>query len=114
MISNNLIENVRNTDIRPGIKTDHSAIAITFQLYKEPNRGPGHWKFNNSFLEDENLLQEMNSNLRVWLGDPSIMDQQVKWEWIKFKVRESAMKFAKEKSRLKKDIHVELLILQIN
>ena len=45
----------------------------------------------------------MNSNLQVWLGDPSIMDQQVKWEWVKFKVRESAMKFAKEKSRLKKD-----------
>ncbi len=45
----------------------------------------------------------MNSNLQVWLGDPSIIDQQVKWEWIKFKVRESAMKFAKEKSRLNKD-----------
>ena len=40
-------------DIIPGIRTDHSAILINMQLQKEAVKGPGHWKFSNSYLKDE-------------------------------------------------------------
>lgn len=58
---------------------------------------------NNSYLENELFVQEMNNNLHIWLSDQLINDLQVKWGWIKFKVRESTKKWAEEKSRLKKN-----------
>ena len=97
LISNNLFEYVANTDIIPGLRTDHSAIIIDIQLQKNPVRGPGHWKFNNSYLEDEVYINSMNTNLCLWLNVKSFSDIRVKWEWIKYKVRDETMKYAKKK-----------------
>ena len=48
LISHNLVDNVTRTEISPGIRTDHSAISLVISLHKDPVKGPGHWKFNNS------------------------------------------------------------------
>lgn len=61
LISNNLLEYVKLSDIIPGIRTDHSAILINLQLQNNPKRGSGHWKFNNSYLEDEVYISELNN-----------------------------------------------------
>ena len=69
LISNILLENFVEADIRPGIRTNHSAIVLTLNLYKELNRGPGHWKFNNSYLDDDMFVQDMSNNLHFLLQD---------------------------------------------
>ncbi|XP_072021689.1 uncharacterized protein [Amphiura filiformis] len=94
--------------IIPGIRTDHSAVVINVPLQKEPCRGPGHWKFNNSYLNEDEYVNEMNNNLATWLDDSSISDPQIKWEWIKFKVRDTTIKYAKKKGLYKKDKVKEL------
>ena len=103
LMSDSLIEYVKDCDIGPGLRTDHSSIKIDFQLQREFKRGPGHWKFNNSLLEDQNFVLELTNNLNGWVKDNSVSDNQVKWEWIKFKIREFSIRFAKNKSKSKKD-----------
>ena len=103
LISNNLIDYTANTDIFPGIRTDHSAVCITIKLSKDPIRGPGHWKFNNSYLEDAGYVQGLHDNLKVWLDDPNIEDCQVKWEWIKYKTRDWSINYAKKKCKARRD-----------
>ena len=50
----------------------------------------------------------MSANLRTWLQDPCINDCQVKWEWIKFKVREFTIHYAKQKCKERRDTLSEL------
>ncbi|GAG89089.1 unnamed protein product, partial [marine sediment metagenome] len=89
--------------ISPGIRTDHSAIILHIELQKDSSRGPGLWKFNNSYLQEEDYVNCMNYNLDLWLNDNSILDKRVKWEWIKFKVRDETMKYAKKKCKQRND-----------
>ncbi|XP_072041387.1 uncharacterized protein [Amphiura filiformis] len=108
LISNNLIEYVTKADIVPGLRTDHSGITWNVQLQKDPVRGPGHWKFNNSYLNEDDYVNDMNKNLDIWLNDDSLSDPQAKWEWIKYKVRNETMKYAKKKCVFRRDRIKEL------
>ena len=45
----------------------------------------------------------MKTNLTLWLEDNSISDPQMKWEWIKYKVRNETMKYVKKKCIYRKD-----------
>ena len=38
---------------------------------KDPPRGPGLWKFNNSYLDEDEYINMMNDNLTGWLCDDS-------------------------------------------
>jgi len=113
LISDALIENVDKVDIFPGMRTDHSAILINLRLQKEYQRGPGHWKFNNSYLDDDDYVSQLNNELKLWLQDNSIVDDQVKWEWMKFKVRDFTIHYAKAKCKLRKD-KLDELTKQLN
>ena len=108
LISHNLVDNVTRTEISPGIRTDHSAISLVISLHKDPVKGHGHWKFNNSYLNDVDYVTEMEQKLKVWTSEPTFEDVQVKWEFIKYKVRLFTNDFAKKKSKRKKDSMVEL------
>ena len=108
LVSNNLLEYVTKSDINPGLRTDHSSISIKLQLQKCSKHGSGYWKFNNFYLNDDVYVNEMSANLRTWLQDPYINDCQVKWEWIKFKVRDFTIHYAMQKCKERKDTISEL------
>ncbi len=96
LTSNNLLEFITSSDIIPGIRSDHSVIVLNIQLQKEANRGPGHWKINHSYLNDDVYVTSMNENVCTWLQDASFSDPRVKWEWIKYNVRAETTKNAKK------------------
>ena len=54
------------------------------------------------------FVQDMSNNLHFLLQDQSISDQQVQWEWIKFKIREMSQIYAKKKCKERKDNIYEL------
>ena len=54
------------------------------------------------------FVQDMSNNLHFCLQDQSISDQQVKWEWIKFKIREMYRIYANKKCKERKDKIAEL------
>ena len=66
LISNNLQDFVKSTDIIPAIKTDHAAIALVFSDIGAELKGPGFRKINCSLLEDENYLNELKQKVPEW------------------------------------------------
>lgn len=50
--SEHLVNSSCKVDIKPGYRTDHSAVTLTIVIVNE-RRGPGLWKFNDSLLEDD-------------------------------------------------------------
>ena len=52
LISDSLQENIVLVDIIPSVQSDHSVVKIKLRSSKENARGPSHWKFNNSLVND--------------------------------------------------------------
>ena len=55
LVSASLTPTIRNADILPGYKTDHSLITIHLANNNNP-RGLGFWKLNTSFLLDDEYV----------------------------------------------------------
>ena len=63
LISNTLLPFVDNSDILPGIASDHSipSLDIDFSKFK---RGKGFFKFNNSLIKDPDYVKLINDTIR--------------------------------------------------
>ena len=85
LISNNLQDFVKSTDIIPAIKTDHAAIDLVFTDIDTELKGPGFWKMNCSLLEDENYLNDLKQKVPEWKaeGEKVLPDKRSVWDWIK-------------------------------
>ena len=105
-----LFDNVKNVDIVPAIKTDHSAITIEFQSIDQQLKGPGSWKLNVSLLLKKDYIEEMEFNKPIWRNESIsfFQDQQMSWEWIKYRRREFSINFSKRIARESQKEELEL------
>ena len=56
LVSRSISIEVQTAEIRMSIAPDHKATFLKINIRNEFNRGPGTWKFNNSLLEDDDLI----------------------------------------------------------
>lgn len=106
--SEHLSDSIDNADIMPCIKSDHSAITLNMNSSQNnlPRIGRGYWKLNTSFLNDQLYVEGITNNLRSWLEDVNVCDNDtIKWEFIRFKIRQFSMDYGKDKT--KKLVHEE-------
>ena len=101
-ISNSLQENCEKAQIFSAFASDHSAISVSISESKDFNFGSGLWKFNNSLIKDKNFvkdlkrfIQETNNNLSL----DSNIDNQLRWELLKYEIRKFSIKFSKTKAK---------------
>ena len=55
-ISTHMLYDLAESDIKPGIKSDHSLLKLKFKFTDEHVRGKGFWKFNSSLLYDKDYV----------------------------------------------------------
>ena len=60
---------IEHADIIPSIKSDPSAITLQINSIADNVRGPSHWMFNSSVLEDDTYIDLISSSLEVWLKE---------------------------------------------
>ena len=97
LISDFSQDEVEETSIKTAIRTDHSAIIISFNSLDEPRRGPSYWKFNASLIEDENYVSVIEQKILEWLEEfIHVIDKRVLWDLIKYRIRQFTMKYSKE------------------
>ena len=81
LISDVCQDEVEETNIKTAIRTDHSAITISFNSLDEQTRGPSYWKFNSSLVDDENYVSAINQKIPEWLGEfEEVIDKRVLWD----------------------------------
>lgn len=95
-----LESSVTSVNIQTTSLSDHSMVTVELGLPNE-DRGPGFWQFNKLLLTDQHFVQEMRSHIQKvqqdHFGDPS-----VKWEWIKFKIKEFCIQYSIKRNRQNK------------
>ena len=100
---------IENTDIIPSIKSDHSAITLQINSIEDKVRGPSHWMFNSSLLEDDTYIELISSSLEVWLKEfDDIHDKQLLWDLVKYKIRQTTISYSKRKAKVRRNKLVEL------
>ena len=98
LLSSELHDFAEKIDIIPAIRTDHSAIFINIKNEINDIKGPGYYKLNTSILDDPTYVEQMTSLLKTWSkeSETHFSDNRVKWDWVKFKIREFSISFSKE------------------
>lgn len=79
------------------------------------DRGPGFWHFNKKLLADQKFVQEMRKQIQVFQQD-QFEDPSLKWEWIKFKIKEFCITYSIKRNREKRghmsDLELQLINLE--
>ena len=71
----------------PAVCTDHPAI-ISFSAIAKAKRGPSHWKFNNSLLKDNNVINQIKEKIEDLLSSNTFAeDSRVNCEFLKYKMK---------------------------
>ena len=97
-------DNVLSIDILPSVNTDHSAVYLKLEALDEMNRGPSSWKFNNSLINDTTFVNEMSGFIGKCKSYDltQFTDPQLKWEFLKYKMRSFPITYSKNKARDRK------------
>ena len=100
LTSDLLFDAICKTDIIPSIGTDHSAIIIEFKQSQQFQRGKGYWKFNSSLVNDESYVKSLKENIENWRSEiEEVNDSRLKWEYLKYKIRDFTIIFSKSKHK---------------
>lgn len=83
------------SDISHGFKSDHSYVQLHLQGNKI-DRGKGYWKLNNSLLENSEFCDTVKSTIESTL-DQDFDSWGGVWDVIKFKIKDSAIRFGKKR-----------------
>ena len=112
LISFSFCDKAEQTDILPGYRSDHSAIALTLHFISNP-RGPGFWKFNSSLLYDSEYVQLIKNTIATASMDLLESNPSLKWETLKSILRGVTIQFASRKKNKTKE-KLEKLEAKIN
>ena len=102
LVSLSLCDYIRDVDILPTIKSDHSPITLKIQTI-DNSKGRGLWKLNNSFLEENEYVRGIIDIIQKTKEENEVNDKIVYWEYLKFKIREYSIHYGKERAKSKRD-----------
>ena len=108
LISSSLIDYVKESSIIPSIRSDHSSIALSFHNIDSNQRGKGYWKFNSRLLLDETYTNQLKEKITEWKSELN-GNPKVKWEFLKYQIKNFTIDFSKSKSKQEKIHETNLL-----
>ena len=100
LVSNHLQPLVTSSKICNAISTDHSAILLSICTLPNTEKGPSHWRFNTSLLDDKDYVENIKLNIDLWKAEYTGKSSKTRWEFIKFKIREFTIKYSKKSKRI--------------
>ena len=98
-ISDFLQDLVETADILPSVQSDHLTLKLKFSPINERSRGPSCWKFNNSLTTDKCFVDSTKSNIPTFYEESrELKDPVMRWEFLKYKIRQFTINYSKEKA----------------
>ena len=111
-VSNTLQQSIKDTEILPALSSDHFPIFFSLVSTESASKGKWLWKFNNSLLLNKEFVTKMRNYVHLKINGrdhENINDDQIRWEFLKYKVRKFSRKFSKN---LAKELKEELKIFE--
>ena len=110
LISDQLHDFVKNTQIFCAPNTDHSAIDLAFESIDAEFRGRAYWKFNSSLINDQTYAKRLEDNYKLWLTEyeSEVKDKRLLWDLVKYRIRLFTISYCKRKSKERRDVELKL------
>jgi len=103
LISKTLQSSVISCDILSSLLSDHSPVCLSIKTSRGSfKKGANYWKFNKLLLRDEVFVEGLRKLIEEKKIEYLDMDNQIKWELMKFEIRRFAMKYSKRVAKEKK------------
>ena len=82
--------------------SDHKKVKLTIQEGELVNGMKGLWRHNDEYNKDVEFQTQMRATIRAAAGE--VFDtERARWEYIKFRARETSMTYAKRRAKEKKE-----------
>ena len=103
-ISNSLQDLITHADAFAALSTDHSPVTISISKSKNVIHGQGFWKFNSSLLSDQNYFTKTKNLIQAFHSNQNfILNSQLKWELLKYKIRKFTINYSKKLAKEQKE-----------
>ena len=110
IISANTVNIVTDSDILPCVLSDHSAIKLEIESCSN-KRGPGSWKLNDKFLENEQFRENIVNLVKGITRAYSYENAINIWELIKTKATQYCRDFGKKEGEKDRKEKFDLYLL---
>ena len=109
-ISDSIPEDVNRIDILASLNSDHSPVYLKFSEGNETSRGPSYWKFNNSLLDDQHFVTSLTERINCIIDNElnTIEDVRIRWDILKYRIRQYSMKYSKTTAERKKKTTIRI------
>ena len=109
-ISDSIQEDVNQIDILASINSDHSPGYLKYSEGNETSRGPSYWKFNNSLLDDQHFVNSLTERINYIINNElnMIEDVRIRWDILKYRIRQYSMKYSKTATEGRRKRRLEL------
>ena len=108
LISDNLLNYVLKSNIKPGYKSDHSIVELNFDFIQQ-KRGPGYFKLNNSLLLEPNYQNNIRKCINDIVNINSNANTNTIWEIIKGSIRNETIKYSANKKKKQNELEQKLI-----
>ena len=104
LVSNSVQDNIDKCLVLPSLSSDHSPVMISVKSASNQfKKGPSYWKFNNSLIGNETFCNNLEQKIETLKTELSSIEPQMKWELLKFEIRQFSVKFSKKLARDKRE-----------
>ena len=86
LMPNELQTMIQDIRYKPGFRSDHSIMEVILTQEPRDKIGPGFWKFNNIWLRDEQLCEQITNMISEHEAELST-SATMSWDWLKCKIR---------------------------
>ena len=101
-VSDKLQESINNTDLLASLLADYSPISFTLRRSQTTAKDKGLRIFNSSLTLNKEFVEKMKEHISTWLNlleKENILDDHVRWEYLKYEVRKFSIKFSKAQAK---------------
>lgn len=107
LCSEHLLDSNSSATIMPYPLSDHAAITIKVGSKDIPT-GPGLWKLDNALLLNEGYVTAIQDLLEEERDNPDDLNPCSHWEWVKYRIKVTSRKIAKELKEKDREYEKEL------
>ena len=83
---------------------------LKFSEGNETARGPSYWKVNNSLLDDQHFVTSLTERINYIIDNElnTIEDVRIRWDILKYRIRQYSMKYSKTAAERRRKRLLEL------
>jgi exonuclease III len=107
LISQELQRQITNCTINPSFQSDHASVSMNINFPKT-HRGKGYWKFNSSYLGEEELDINISDCIRKTVEENRPCSHRLMWEILKCNIRRELIRYCCKKQKEKRSHEREL------